>query len=299
MRFVPRRPIGRTGFVATAMGAGDLADRSLALDECAKILARALDAGLNVVDTAPSYEDGYSELIVGRALARRRAGIFVVDKVDHLDRPVSPQVDASIERLGFAPDLFVFHGVSRLEDWQALAAPGGGMDALAEEIRRGKCRFRGVSSHHPDVVRAAILSGTCDVVMFPVGPYVDRRYTQELLPLARERGVGTVSFKTFGAGKLIAYTEGYGRPLPAGQTRDGLAALLRVDECVHATFTFDPDVALVGLSTEAEQDAAFAAASAFRPLTPEALERLHRRAEQAVRGKGTVWWNPEDCAGSP
>jgi aryl-alcohol dehydrogenase-like predicted oxidoreductase len=275
------------------MGAGDLADRSLGLDVCAKTLARALDAGLNVVDTAPSYEDGFSEQIVGRALAGRRDGIFVVDKVDHFDRPVPAQVDASIGRLGFAPDLFVFHGVSRLADWEALAAPGGGMDRLSEEIRRATCRFRGVSSHHPDVVRAAILSGMCDVVMFPVGPYVDRRYTEELLPLARSRGVGTVSFKTFGAGKLIAYTEGYGRPLPAGQARDGLAPLLTVDECIHATLTFDPDVALVGLSTEQEQDAAFAAAARFRSLSAAALEGVGRRAEQAVRGKGSVWWNPE------
>ena len=293
MRFVPRRAIGRTGFVATALGIGDLADRSLGLDVCAKTLARALDAGLNVVDTAPSYEDGFSEQIVGRALAGRREGIFVVDKVDHFDRPVSAQVDASIERLGFAPDLFVFHGVSRREDWEALAAPGGGMDRLTDEIHRAKCRFRGISSHHPDVVRSAILSGMCDVVMFPVGPYVDRRYTEELLPLARGRGVGTLSFKTFGAGMLIAYTEGYGRPLPVGQTRDGLAPLLTVEECLHATLTFDPDVALVGLSTEPEQDATFAAAASFRPLTQADLDGVGGRAAQAVRGKGRVWWNPE------
>ncbi len=280
--FAPRRALGRTGFVATAVGAGDLADRALGVDACAAVLRRALDEGINVVDTAPMYEDGLSEQIVGRALEGRREGVFVIDKVDYLDRPLAPQLEGSIARLGFVPDAFVFHGVSKLEQWEALVAPGGMMSEL-----QGRVRFRGVSSHHPEVVRAAILSGTCDVVMFAVGPHVDRRYTSEMLPLARENGVGVVSFKTFGAGKLVADTEGYGKPLsgPAGPK-------LTVEECVHATLTLDPDVALMGLSNREEQDAAFAACAGFTPLSREALADVRRRAAEAVKGKGAIWWDP-------
>lgn len=287
-RFSPRRPLGRTGFVATALGAGDLADRTLGLEACAALLRRALDAGLNVVDTAPSYEDGFSEEVVGAALAGRREEVFVIDKIDHLDRPLAAQIEGSVARLGFAPDAFVFHGVSRREDWDALAAPGGAMHALARLAEGGACRFRGVSSHHPDVVRAAIESDLCDVIMFAAGPHADRRYTEELLPLARARGVGTVCFKAFGAGKLLGDTEGYGRPLAQGA---GLPRL-EVDECLHAAMTFDPDVALLGLSTAAEQDAAFDAAARFRPLSTAELADLRRRAAEAVRGKGPVWWDP-------
>ncbi len=65
--FSPRRELGRTGFIASALGIGDLADRSLPLETCVATLRRAIDAGLNVVDTAPGYEDGYSEQIVGEA----------------------------------------------------------------------------------------------------------------------------------------------------------------------------------------------------------------------------------------
>jgi aryl-alcohol dehydrogenase-like predicted oxidoreductase len=280
--FAPRRALGRTGFVATAVGAGDLADRALGVDACAAVLRRALDEGINVVDTAPMYEDGLSEQIVGRALEGRREGVFVIDKVDYLDRPLAPQLEGSIARLGFVPDAFVFHGVSKLEQWEALVAPGGMMSEL-----QGRVCFRGVSSHHPEVVRAAILSGTCDLVMFAVGPHVDRRYTSEMLPLARENGVGVVSFKTFGAGKLVADTEGYGKPLsgPAGPK-------LTVEECVHATLTLDPDVALMGLSNREEQDAAFAACAGFTPLAREALADVRRRAAEAVRGKGAIWWDP-------
>ena len=65
------------------------------------------------------------------------------------------------------------------------------------------------------MLRAAIESGLVDVVLFAVGPFCDARFVDEILPLARGRGVGTVCFKTFGAGKLLGDTEGYGRPLSA------------------------------------------------------------------------------------
>lgn len=284
-RFSPRRALGRTGFVATAVGIGDLADRAAGLESCVSTLRRALDAGLNLVDTAPQYEDGFSEEVVGAALRGRREGIFVVDKIDHLEEPIAPQVERSVARLGFAPDLFVFHDVSALDAWNRLATPGGAMHAL-----EGHARFRGVSSHHPDVVRAAIDSGLCDVVMFAVGPFVDRRYTDELLPRARAAGVGVIGFKCFGAGMLLGDTAGYGKPLDAPRPSD--QPRLSVEECVRATLTLDPDVALLGMSTPEEQDAALAAASRFEALPPDALEAIRQRAAAAVEGKGPRWWNP-------
>jgi len=302
-RFQPRRELGRTGFVATRIGAGDLADRSVPLDTCVATLRRALDAGVNVVDTAPSYEDGYSEEIVGRAIEGRRDGLFVIDKIDHFDEPVLPQVEGSLGRLRTEPDLFVFHGVASLEAWQKLTQPGGPFDALGAAVKAGKARFRGISSHHPDVLAAAIPSGLCDVVMFPVGPFVDARYVEQSLPLARRHAVGTVCFKTFGAGKLLGDTSGYGRPLEArprgklssgGVDRDDAAELprLSVDDCVRYTLTCDPDVALLGLSFPNEQEVAFAAVERFQVLTAPELAALRERAKLAMQGKGAAWWDP-------
>src|SRR6187402_3359659 len=134
-RFAPRRELGRTGFVATQLGAGDLADASLPFDACVATLTRALDAGVNVVDTAPSYEEGLSERIVGATLANRRDGVFLIDKIDHFDQPVTEQIEGSLGRLGgLCPDLFVFHGVSTLEAWRMLSAPGGRFDELASAV---------------------------------------------------------------------------------------------------------------------------------------------------------------------
>lgn len=291
--------------MATQLGIGDLADRSIDIETCVATLCRALDAGLNVVDTAPGYEDGYSEEIVGRALAGRRAGVFLIDKIDHLNRPVAAQLEASLRRLNVeAVDLAVFHGISTPSDWARLVVPDGGMEQLAACIAAGKARFRGISSHHPDVLLTAIASGLCDVVMFPVGPFVDARYIKEVLPLARRHGIGTVCFKTFGAGKLLGDTPGYNQPLkvrPRGKTSSGgtaeqqEAALprLSVEECLGYTLTVDPDVALLGLSFPNEQDAAFAAAARFVPLDEAVMADIRCRAVAAVRDKGPCWWNPD------
>src|SRR5262244_3762934 len=126
--FSPRRALGRTDFVATILGIGDLADRQLSLQQLVATVRRALDAGLNLIDTAPGYEKGYSEELVGAALQGRRSGVFVIDKIDELEQAVAPQVDASLTRLKLeSTDCFVFHGVKTLEQWEKLAAPGGGM----------------------------------------------------------------------------------------------------------------------------------------------------------------------------
>lgn len=304
--FAPRRELGRTGFVATALGIGDLADRTVALEDCVATARRAMEAGLNVIDTAPGYENGYSEEIVGQALKGRREGMFLIDKIDFPDESVAPQVEGSLRRLGLeAADLFVFHGLSTMEGWARVTAPGGGMEQLGACVKAGKARFRGISSHHPEVLRAAIDSGLCDVVLFAVGPYCDARFTEEILPLARRKGVGTVCFKTFGAGKLLGDTTGYGAALEerprgkfssGGSEREGKPHLphLTAEECLHYTLTCDPDVALLGLSFPNEQDAAFAAAKSFRPLSPGRMEEIRRRGAEAVQGKGVCWWNPQD-----
>lgn len=302
--FKPRRELGRTGFIATRLGIGDLADRNIPMEQCVATARRAIDAGLNLIDTAPNYEDGYSEQVVGQAVADCRERMFVISKIDHVDRPVAEQVEASLGRLRMEyTDLFVFHGVSKLEVWERIAREGGLMDELERCRAAGKTRFVGISSHDPQVLLSAVGSGRCDVVMFAVGAFVDERYITEVLPLCRARGVGTVCFKTFGAGKLLTDTSGYNQPLaqrPRGKLSSGgrddheaVLPRLTVEQCVRYTLTVDPDVALLGMSFTNEQDAAFGAARDFAAMSEAELSATRRAAELAVADKGRCWWNPE------
>lgn len=301
--FAPRRQLGRTGFVASRLGIGDLADRAVPLDRCIATARRALDAGCNLIDTAPGYEDGYSEQIVGQAVKGHRDRLFVISKIDHVDRPVAEQVDGSLQRLDLDhTDLFVFHGTSKMDVWQKIIADGGLMDELDACRKAGKTRFVGISSHNPEVLLAAVASGRCDVVMFPIGPFVHERYITQVLPLCRQHGVGTVCFKTFGAGKLLTDTTGYSQPLaqrPRGKLSSGGGDVqptlphLTVQQCVRYTLTIDPDVALLGMSFPNEQDAAFTAARDFEPMSEDELSATRRAAQIAVQNKGPCWWNPQ------
>jgi aryl-alcohol dehydrogenase-like predicted oxidoreductase len=301
---IPQRPLGRTGFQASLLGIGDLADRNLPLVTCVATLRRAIDAGLNVVDTAPGYENGYSEEIVAQAVKGVRDQLFVIDKIDDLETPVAPQIEDSLRRLELdSTSAFVFHALSSMEVFARLAAPGGGFDQLAECIRAGKTRFGGISSHNPEVLRVAIEAGLCDIAMFPVGPFVDERFISEVLPLAKRHGVATVCFKTFGAGKLLGDTQGYNQPLQlrprgklsSGGVADAVAVLprLSVADCLHYTLTLDPDVALLGMSFPNEQDEALAAARSFVPLSAAQMEHIRQSAAEARQGKGPCWWNPD------
>ena len=302
--FLPRRTLGRTKFIATRLGIGDVADRTLPLDSCVATVRRAIDAGLNVIDTAPGYEEGYSEEIVGCALKGCRDMMFLIDKIDFPNQPIGPQVDESLGRLQMDwVDLFVLHGVSDEAAWDAVSAPGGAMEQLGECRHAGKVRFRGISSHHPDVLEDAIASGLCDVVLFPVGAGCDYDYETKVLSLARSHDVGTVCFKTFGAGKLLADTTGYNQPLrdrPRGKISSGGLETpevpqlphMSVADCIHYTLTTDPDVTLLGLSYPNEQDVAFEAALVFKPLSAACMAELRVQASDALEGKGTCWWNP-------
>ena len=136
---ISRRPLGRTGFQASLLGIGDLADRNLPLATCVDTLRRAIVAGLNVVDTAPGYENGYSEEIVAQAVKGLRDRLFVIDKIDDLEAPVAPQIEDSLRRLELeSTDAFVFHALSSMEIFARLARPGGGFDQLAECIPRAR-----------------------------------------------------------------------------------------------------------------------------------------------------------------
>lgn len=299
------RPLGNTGFQASRIGAGDLADRSLPMKVCVSTLQRAIAWGVNVIDTAPGYEDGYSEEIVGRAAAYCRDQLFVVTKIDEIQQPIEPQLYASLDRLQMNfVDGYVFHGLSDMDTYLALREQEHGFRALSALKARGLVRHVGISSHHPDVLLQAIRDGMCDIALFPVGAYVHPAYVQQVLPEAKARGVGSICFKTFGAGKLVTDTTGYGQPLvvrPRGKLSAGEAGSagsqnMSVAECVQYTLTHNPDVALLGMSFPAEQDMVREAYDSFLPAGPDELIHIEQRASLARAGKGPCWWNPDPDA---
>ena len=144
-----------------------------------------------------------------------RDELFVIDKIDDLKAPVAPQIDESLRRLQLEhTDAFVFHALSSMEIFERLAAPGGGFDQLADCIRRARRAMAASRRTTPTVLRAAIECGAVRHRHVPGGAVCGSSATSSRrLPLAQAPGVGTVCFKTFGAGKLLGDTQGYNQPL--------------------------------------------------------------------------------------
>ena len=122
--------------------------------ECVRMIHRALDAGINFIDTSNNYSEGEAEIIVGKALSGRRDQVVLATKVwapmgpGPNDRGLSrkailKQVEASLERLGTDfIDLYQIHRPDPETPWEETLA------TLTDLVRQGKVRYLGCSSNH-------------------------------------------------------------------------------------------------------------------------------------------------------
>jgi aryl-alcohol dehydrogenase-like predicted oxidoreductase len=123
-------------------------------EDCARIIHRALDAGINFIDTSNNYSDGESEVIVGKALADRREQAVLATK---LWAPMGPgpnqrglsrkavqeQVEHSLRRLG--TDVIDLYQIHRPDPTTPLEET---LSALSDLVRQGKVRYLGLSTNH-------------------------------------------------------------------------------------------------------------------------------------------------------
>ncbi len=179
MSDLTRRTLGRTGLEVTQLGFG-AAERGLpdSADHDARaagVLNAALDAGVNLIDTAPDY--GASEERIGRCVGHRRHEFYLATKcgcnIDGDGNRLQPghlwtadrlraNIDQSLRRLRTdCVDLLQMHNPS-VEDVER----GGLIEALEEIRAAGKTRFIGVSSTHPHLA-AFVASGAFDVFQIP------------------------------------------------------------------------------------------------------------------------------------
>lgn len=173
------RTLGRTGLRASEIGFGGaqvgIADYMETWDPHGdreqrtinEALNRALDLGLNYIDTAPAYGDGTSEEILGRVVAKRRAECIVATKVTDFDREsVLASAEQSLRRLqAEVIDILQLHGNAYEKEEMDAILDGGGLEALQKLRDQGKIRFLGFTAERPSGgVSALIATGAFDVM---------------------------------------------------------------------------------------------------------------------------------------
>ena len=153
---IPYRTLGHTGEKVSMVGiGGHHIGRPSDEQEGIRIVRAALDAGVNFLDNCWDYNDGKSEIRMGKALRdgyRQKA--FLMTKIDGQTRKAaSQQLDESLRRLQTDHiDLLQFHEVIREKDPDRIFAPGGSFEAIVEAKKQGKVRYIGFTGHkNPDI----------------------------------------------------------------------------------------------------------------------------------------------------
>ena len=209
------RPFGRTGITVSVVGFGCwpmAGDRYGAIedDEAVAAIHRALDRGVNCVDTAPAYGAGHSEEVVARALEGRRRDVILVTKCGvRVPPPGQPgplrdasranilrEIDASLERLRTDwVDVLLVH-------WPDPGTPfDESMRALEEVVASGRARFVGVSNFTGPMLAQCMRSRRVDVSQ--VGYHMlDRRQEQETFPYCLSEGIGVMGYGSLAHGLL-------------------------------------------------------------------------------------------------
>jgi aryl-alcohol dehydrogenase-like predicted oxidoreductase len=230
--------------------------------EAAAVIREALAQGITYFDSAVAYagSQGYYGS-VWRDDPAARAGVFQTSKSAQRSREGAwAELQQSLRTLGVDHlDLWQIHDLRETAEFEAIAGPGGALEAFRQAKDQGLVRNIGVTGHHdPHLLTRAVLSWPVDAVLLPVNPVEAclEGFADETLPAAREKGLAIIAMKVLGAGHYLAPQAGVDAP-----------TLIRFALGQGVT------TVIVGCA-DPRQVGELAQAGAMGPLLPAELERL-------------------------
>jgi hypothetical protein len=200
-----KRRLGKTGLEVTVFGFGAIKFPHISAQEAESSLNRALDLGVNFIDTARGYGD--SEVKIGPVLKRRRGEVYIATKTGKRNaKDAMAELETSLKNLQTEyVDLYQAHWVCNGDALDQVLAPGGALEAFRKAKDQGKIRHYGITMHrHHAAIRRAIGSGLFETIMLAYNPIDEEGTGPELIPLAAKHDMGIIIMKPLSGGLLVS-----------------------------------------------------------------------------------------------
>lgn len=272
---IPYRTLGRTGENVSCIGMGGfhIGQPKLQEDEAIRLIRSAIDGGINFMDNSWDYNQGQSEIRMGKALKDGyRQKVFLMTKLDgRTKQEAAKQIDESLHRLQTDHvDLIQHHEVIRFEDPDRIFAEGGAQEAVLEAKKAGKVRYIGFTGHKDPHIHLYMLEVAAkhgfhfDTVQMPLN-VMDahfRSFGRLVLPRLVEQKIGVLGMKSMG--DQIILKSNAVKPL----------------ECLHYALNLPTSVVITGIDSQQILDQAFEAAKTFQPMSKQQVAALLAKTEK-------------------
>src|SRR5260370_40281087 len=263
------RTLGHTGEQVSAIGVGgwhlglSKVDEDLAI----RIVRAAIDRGINFLDNCWDYNEGASEVRMGKALQDSYRGkAFLMTKIDgRSKKEAARQLDEALRRRNVEQiDLGQHHEILRYEDPHRIFDEEGANAALVEARDAGKLRYIGFTGHKDPHIHLHMLEVGAehgfkfDAVQMPLS-VMDahyRSFEQKVLPELVKQESGVLGMKCMANGILLK--------------SNTVSAI----ECLHYALNLPTDVVITGIDSMGILDQAFEALRTFHPLSEQEKESL-------------------------
>ncbi len=293
---MPTRNLGKTGYKVGIFSLGGQAaiEKPNNFDIAVPIIGRALDLGVNYIDTSSIYggPERWSEQYVGRVMKTRRDEAFLATKTKERTRDGSLRmIEKSLTLLNTDHvDLWQLHDIGLPEDVNAIFAKGGAMEALLEMQQQKVVRYLGVTGHYrPEALIDAINRHPFDTILMALNAADSHihSFQELLLPLAVEKQMGIIGMKVPSRGRLLASWT----PPPVEQqqhmwegsaiaTRSGV---MNMRQAMNFTLSHPVSTIIVGCDNIAQLEENVQIARDFTPLSQSQMSALNELAAPVAK----------------
>lgn len=271
------REFGSTGQKVSAIGLGGwhLALKHVDAPLSMRIVRAAIDRGITFMDNCWDYNEGASEIRMGKALRDGyRENVFLMTKIDgRSKKEAARQLDESLKRLKVDMiDLVQHHEILRFEDPHRLFDEEGAHAALIEAQKAGKLRYIGFTGHKDPRIHLYMLEVAAkhgfrfDAVQMPLN-VMDahyRSFAKQVLPELVKNKIAVLGMKSMSNGILLR------------------SKTVTAIECLHYALNLPTSVVITGIDSMETLDQAFEAVRTFHPMTPTEVESLLERTSLAA-----------------